>query len=472
MKEKLLTSQNIDVFKIVGSVADELGVDSYVVGGYVRDLILERPSKDVDLVCVGSGIELARKVAAALSDSLHVATYKTYGTAAFTWEGCDYEFVGARKESYRKESRNPLVETGTLEDDQLRRDFSINAMAIALNASRFGELVDPFDGTADLNNKRIVTPTDPQVTFSDDPLRMLRAIRFAAELGFDIDPETYDAIKSNAERIEIISKERVATELNKMILAKEPSYGLKLLAESGLMEYIFPVFLKLKGRETKNGMSHKDNFYHTLEVLDNISVHTDDLWLRWAAILHDIAKPKTKRFHVKAGWTFHGHEDLGAKMVPGIFKSLKLPLDGRMRFVQKLVRLHLRPIALAKVEITDSAIRRVLFEAGDDVDHLMTLCRADITSKNEYKVKKYLDNFRQVEIRLKEVEAKDKVRNFQPCFSGKDIMDLFGITPCKEVGILKDALKDAVIDGLIQNELDQAKRFVLEEGAKYNLTPK
>lgn len=460
------------MFKLVGSIADNLNVEAYAVGGYVRDLLLDRRSKDIDFVCVGSGIELATKVARALSSDLHVATYKTYGTAAFTWEGNEYEFVGARKESYRRESRNPIVEEGTLEDDQLRRDFSINAMAICLNNDRFGELVDPFDGVSDLEKKRVVTPTDPQVTFSDDPLRMLRAIRFAAQLGFDIDDVTFEAIRNNAHRIEIISRERVATELNKMILAMTPSYGFKLLAESGLMQQVFPDFLKLQGKEIKNGMSHKDNFYHTLEVLDNISVHTDDLWLRWAAILHDIAKPRTKRFHPKAGWTFHGHEDLGAKMVPGIFKSLKLPLDGRMRYVQKLVRLHLRPIALAKEEITDSAIRRVLFEAGDDVDDLMTLCRADITSKNEYKVKKYMDNFRRVEVKLKEVEESDKIRNFQPCFSGKDIMDLFGIQPCREVGILKDALKDAVLDGEIQNELDQAKKYVIKEGKKYNLEPK
>lgn len=457
-----------DIFLAIAQAAVNCQVPAYVVGGYVRDLILDRPSKDIDIVCVGSGLALAEEVANLLGTS-DVATFKSFGTAMVRKDNWEIEFVGARKESYRRESRKPIVEDGSLEDDQNRRDFTINAMALSLNQKDFGQLLDPFDGIKDLKRKTIRTPLEPGITFSDDPLRMMRAIRFASQLSFDIEHETFMAIEDHAERIEIVSKERIIDELNKIILSPTPSYGFKFLEITGLLERIFPEFVALKGVETVNGRSHKDNFYHTLQVLDNICKHTDDLWLRWAAIMHDIAKPATKRFHKKAGWTFHGHEDRGARMTPKIFRQLKLPLNENMRFVQKLVRLHLRPIALAKESITDSAIRRLLFEAGDDIDALMTLCRADITSKNDVKVKKYLRNFDLVEKRLQEVEEKDSLRNFQPVITGEIIMETFQLKPCKTVGEIKLELREAILDGKIRNEYEEAFQYMMKIGQRMKL---
>ena len=459
-----------DIFKIVGSTADELNVPAYVVGGYVRDIILQRPSKDIDFVCVGSGIALAQKVANSLGVKLTV--YKNFGTAQFKYKGLEIEFVGARKESYRSGSRKPLVEDGTLEDDQNRRDFTINALAIAVNKENFGELVDPFEGKEDLRNMTIRTPLAPGITFSDDPLRMMRAIRFATQLKFDIEPDTFDGIVNHAKRIKIVSAERISDELNKIILAEEPSYGFKLLFHSGLLQLIFPEMTDLHGVETIDGKSHKDNFYHTLQVLDNVSSRSDDLWLRWAAILHDIAKPATKRFHPKAGWTFHGHEDKGSRMVPHIFRRLKLPMNDKMQFVKKLVRLHLRPIALVKDTVTDSAVRRLLFEAGDDVGALMELCRADITSKNHSRVARYLANFDKVERKMQEVEESDKVRNFQPPVSGEEIMNAFGLSPCRTIGDIKEQIKEAILDGVIKNDREQAVKYMYKLGSKLGLEVK
>ncbi len=467
--ENLSKYLNHKVFKLVSQAADELGVEAYVVGGWVRDLLLKRDSKDIDFVCVGSGIALANKVAQIAGHHDGFSIFKNFGTAMLRIGDIEMEFVGARKESYQRDSRKPIVEDGTLEDDQNRRDFSINAMAICINQNRFGELVDPFNGTQDLKSKRIVTPLDPDITFSDDPLRMMRAIRFSAQLNFDIDPVTFEAIKRNAERIEIVSKERILVELNKIIEVQKPSYGLNLLFESGLLHLIFPEMVTLYGVEIREGKGHKDNFYHTLQVLDNICLNTDNLYLRWAAILHDIAKPPTKRFNKKVGWTFHGHEDKGARMVPGIFKRLKLPLDDRMKYVQKLVRLHLRPIALVKNHITDSAIRRLLFDAGDDVEDLMTLCRADVTSKNDNRVKRYLKNFDIVDEKLKRVEEEDQVRNFQPIITGEIIMDTFDLKPSRIVGDLKTAVREAILDGEIKNEFDQAYNYILELGRSKGL---
>lgn len=460
------------IFKIIQQAADELGVEAYAVGGFVRDLILDRPSKDIDFVCVGSGIELATKAASIIDPKLHVSVFKNFGTAHFRWNDWDFEFVGARKESYQRDSRKPIVEEGTLEDDQNRRDFTINALAISMNAASYGKLVDPFNGVQDMEEKIIRTPLEPDITFSDDPLRMMRAIRFATQLGFTIHPDTLASIKKNAERIDIISQERITDELNKIILARTPSIGFILLEETGLLKRILPEMQNLKGVENYEGKGHKDNFYHTLQVLDNITKTTNDLWLRWAAILHDIAKPPTKKFVPGEGWTFHGHEVLGSKWVPNIFRRLKLPLGNEMKFVRKMVYLHLRPIALTKEEISDSALRRLLFEAGDDIESLLMLCEADITSKNRDKVRRYLMKFEIVREKLKEVEEKDRVRNFQPPVSGELIMETFGIQPCKEVGIIKDEIKEAVLEGKIRNDYEEAYAMMLELGSKLGLQKK
>ena len=460
---------DLPIFETVSRVAQQQGVDTYVVGGYVRDLLLKRASKDIDFVCVGSGIELAKAVHKALGGDLPFTVYKRFGTAMIKNGDEELEFVGARKESYRKDSRKPVVEDGSLEDDQNRRDFTINAMAICLNPDRFGELVDPFDGVRDLKRKMIRTPLEPEQTFSDDPLRMMRAIRFASQLGFDIDADTFEAIGQMAERIKIVSAERVIVELNKIVLSPTPSYGFKLLFHCGLLKHIFPEMVALQGVSTIEDKSHKDNFYHTLQVLDNISKHTNDLWLRWAAIMHDIAKPPTKRFNKRVGWTFHGHEDKGARMTPGIFRRLKLPMGESMRFVQKLVKLHLRPIALVKDTITDSAVRRLLFEAGDDIEALMMLCRADITSKNNHKVKRYLANFDKVEQKMREVEEKDKIRNFQPVITGEMIMETFDLKPGRVIGELKESLKEAVLEGTIRNEFREAYAYMVQLGREKGL---
>ncbi len=457
------------VFKFIADAADELHYETYAVGGYVRDQLLERECKDIDFVCVGSGIELAERAAKKIDNRLHVTVFKNFGTAHFKWHDLDLEFVGARKESYQRDSRKPIVEEGTLQDDQNRRDFTINALAISLNKETYGQLIDPFGGVDDLENKLIRTPLDPDITFSDDPLRMMRAIRFASQLGFVIQPETFESITRNAERIKIISQERITDELNKIILSRVPSVGFKLLEESGLLKIIFPEMIKLKGVEEIEGKGHKDNFYHTLQVLDNASKYSKDLWLRWAAILHDIAKPPTKKFVVGEGWTFHGHEVLGSKWVPGIFRRLKLPMGNEMKFVQKLVFLHLRPIALTKEEITDSALRRLLFEAGDDIESLLALCEADITSKNREKVKRYLARFETVREKLKEVEEKDQLRNFQPPVSGELIMETFGIKPSREIGIIKEEIKEAILEGKIRNDYNEAYAMMIELGEKLGL---
>ncbi|GAA0875465.1 HD domain-containing protein [Wandonia haliotis] len=456
------------VFKVVSQIAGENNLSCYVIGGYVRDLLLDRPSKDIDIVVVGNGLELARMAGEKLRVK-KVNYFKNFGTAQFIYKDLDVEFVGARKESYQRDSRKPIVEDGTLEDDQNRRDFTINAMAINLHPDHFGELVDPFGGIEDLDKGIIRTPLDPGITYSDDPLRMMRAIRFATQLDFKIETASLKAIKENAERLDIISKERIMDELNKIILCPVPSRGFQLLFSTGLLHRFFPEMTALQGVETINGHSHKDNFYHTLEVLDNISENTDNLWLRWAAIMHDIAKPPTKRFDEQAGWTFHGHEDLGARWVPRIFSRLKLPLDHKMKYVQKLVRLHLRPISLVKGNVTDSAVRRLLFEAGDDIDDLMTLCNADITSKNEFKVKRYKKNFTIVKEKLHAVEEKDRIRNFQPPVTGDIIMKTFGIGPCSEIGTIKAAIKEAILEGEIPNEYDQAYAYMLAKGTELGL---
>lgn len=465
----LKTKLTHPIFPVISEAATEMKVQAFVIGGWVRDLILQRPCKDIDIVAVGSGIELAELVAKKLGDSYHVNVFKNFGTAQLVYEDYDIEFVGARKESYRSESRKPIVENGTLEDDQNRRDFTINALAISLTSPNYGDLLDPFNGLKDMDLRVIRTPLDPDVTFSDDPLRMMRAIRFATQLNYTIHPAALDSITRNKERIKIISKERITDELNKIILAPVPSIGFKLLFDTGLLHFIFPEMVALHGVEIKNGKAHKDNFYHTLEVLDNVCKTTDDLWLRWAAILHDIAKPPTKRFEPGHGWTFHGHEDKGAKMVPHIFSNLKLPLNEKMKYVQKLVLLHLRPIVLAKSEVTDSAVRRLLFEAGDDIDDLMKLCEADITTKNEFKIKKYLKNFELVREKLKDIEEKDKIRNWQPPISGDDIMKTFNIPAGREVGIIKNAIREAILDGIIKNDFQEAFAFMLQEGRKLGL---
>ena len=458
-----------DIFKHISATADELGLECYVVGGYVRDLFLQRHSEDIDVVVVGSGIAMAKALGKRLGRGANVSVFKNFGTAQVKYHGMEVEFVGARKESYSHDSRKPVVEDGTLEDDQNRRDFTINALAVCLNAARYGELVDPFDGIADLKERVIRTPLDPDVTFSDDPLRMMRCIRFATQLNFYIDDETFEALERNRERISIISRERIADELNKIILSPVPSKGFIDLDRSGLLELIFPELVALQGVETRNGRGHKDNFYHTLEVLDNISRNTDNLWLRWAALLHDIAKPQTKRWEPKAGWTFHNHNFIGAKMVPDIFRKMKLPMNEKMKYVQKLVGLHMRPIVIADEEVTDSAVRRLLFEAGDDIEDLMTLCEADITSKNRERKERFLNNFQLVRCKLKDLEERDRIRNFQPPVSGEEIMETFGLPPCREIGSLKSAIKDAILDGIIPNEHDAAYAFMLQRAEKMGL---
>lgn len=457
------------IFELIQQSAKELGFPVYIVGGYVRDRLLGRASKDLDVVCVGSGIELAKRLAEKLRPVPRLTVYSRFGTAMIKHKDLEIEFVGARKESYQRDSRKPLVEDGTLEDDQNRRDFTINALAVSLNDDDYGQIVDPFDGLIHIEQKRITTPLEPGKTFSDDPLRMLRAIRFATQLEFVIDPDTFDGIVAFKERINIISKERIASELNKIILSRKPSIGFELLFESGLLDLILPEMVDLHGVEIRNGIGHKDNFYHTLEVLDNICPYTNDLWLRWAALMHDIAKPPTKRFHTKQGWTFHGHEVVGVKMTAKIFKRLRLPLDQQLRFVQKMVRLHLRPISLTKENITDSAIRRLLFDAGEDIDSLMTLCRADITSKNPAKVKRYLQNYVLVQEKMAEIEEKDKLRNWQPPISGEVIMKTFGIPPSKEVGEIKTAIREAILDGEIENDHQQALDLMIRLGEEKGL---
>jgi len=448
------------VFKVISEVADEMGVEAYVVGGFVRDAILYRPCKDIDIVVVGKGIDLALNVASKLGDK-KVNVFKTYGTAQLIYGDYDIEFVGARRESYNRESRKPVVEDGTLEDDQKRRDF---------NKKNYGVLLDPFGGLQDIEKRIIRTPLEPDVTYSDDPLRMMRAIRFATQLDFQIEPKSFESICRNKERIEIISKERIAEELNKIILADIPSIGFSLLFDCGLLHLVFPQMVALQGVEIINGMGHKDNFYHTLQVLDNLSLRTKDLWLRWAAVLHDIAKPATKRFDPKVGWIFHGHEDRGAKMVPRIFAELKLPQNEKMKYVQKMVMLHLRPIVLAHETVTDSAVRRLLADAGDDIDDLMLLCEADITTKDFGKQKKYLKNFQLVRQKLKEVEEKDNLRNWQPPVTGQDIMEYFGIGPSLQVGIIKDAIREGVLDGIIPNQREAAFNYMIKLGTEMGLT--
>jgi len=459
------------IFEIISEAADQHQLECYAIGGYVRDVILRRESKDIDVVTIGKGIELAGAVAAKLGKKAKLSVFKTYGTAQIKYKDSEVEFVGARRESYQRDSRNPIVEDGTLEDDQNRRDFTINALAVCLNSARYGELLDPFGGLQDMEAKIIRTPLDPDITFSDDPLRMMRAIRFASQLGFTIYPDTFDAIKRNKDRIQIISKERIADELNKIILSTVPSVGFLLLYKTGLLELIFPELAALKGVETKEGRGHKDNFYHTLKVLDNLSRDTNDLWLRWSAILHDIAKPATKRWDDKLGWTFHNHNFIGERMIPGIFKRMKLPMNEKMKYVQKLVSLHMRPIALVEDEVTDSAVRRLLFEGGDDIEDLMMLCEADITSKNTEKVKRYMHNFEIVRQKMKDIEEKDHVRNFQPPIDGNEIMEMFGLSAGPEIGSLKSSIKDAILDGIIPNDYDAAYKYLLEKAAKMGLTP-
>lgn len=461
------------IFSIVSQAADALGYETYVIGGFVRDIILERAQPtDIDFVCVGSGIELANRVSELLVNDTKVQIFKNFGTAMLRHQDLELEFVGARKESYRSNSRKPIVEDGTLEDDQNRRDFTINALAIRLNKEYFGELIDPFDGLKDIEKKIIRTPLEPNITYSDDPLRMMRAIRFASQLNFQIEDQSLQAIKENALRLEIISQERITEELNKIILSTKPSIGFKLLFNTNLLHQFFPKMVELQGVEVIDNKGHKDNFYHTLQVLDNISQNTNNLWLRWAAILHDIAKPDTKKFEEKQGWTFHGHEFLGSKMVPKIFKQLKLPLNEKMKYVKKLVKLHLRPIVLAHEIVTDSAVRRLLFDAGEDIEDLMTLCDADITSKNPEKVKRYLNNFQLVRKKIKDVEERDHIRNMQPPISGEEIINIFDIKPSKEIGILKTAIKEAILDGVIANEKDEAYQFLIKKAAEIGLKPK
>lgn len=460
-----------EIFMMIEQAATSLQMPTYVVGGYVRDRLLGRPSQDMDIVCVGSGIQLAREIAARLRPIPRVVVYQRFGTAMLKHKDLEIEFVGARKESYRADSRKPTVENGTLEDDQNRRDFTINALAVSLNSDSFGEIIDPFGGLHHLEQKLIKTPLSPDRTFSDDPLRMMRGIRFSTQLNFNIEEATLESIVRNKNRIKIVSAERITKELNKILLSPKPSIGFKKLFDTGLLEVFFPEMAALYGVETRNGRSHKDNFYHTLEVVDNLCEKTNNLWLRWAAVLHDIAKPPTKRFDKVQGWTFHGHEALGASMVPRIFRRLRLPLDHQMKYVQKLVRLHLRPISLTKDNITDSAVRRLLFDAGEDIDDLMLLCEADITSKNPKKVKRYLENYEMVRKQLRELENKDRIRNWQPPISGEVIMSTFNLKPCREVGLVKMAIREAILDGKISNDYDQAYAFMLKKGEELGLEP-
>ena len=457
------------IFRQISQVADGLGLECYVVGGYVRDLFLQRPSKDIDVVVVGSGIRMAEALAEKLGKGARVSVFRNFGTAQLKWRDTEVEFVGARRESYTHDSRKPVVEDGTLEDDQNRRDFTINALAICLNQARYGELVDPFGGLDDLREKNIRTPLDPDVTFSDDPLRMMRAIRFATQLKFYIDDDTFESLCRMKDRIAIISRERIADELNKILLSPQPSRGFIDLERSGLLELIFPELAALQGVETKNGRAHKDNFYHTLEVVDNVARTSDNLWLRWAALLHDIGKPVTKRWDPRAGWTFHNHNYVGEKMIPSLFRKMKLPMNEKMKYVQKLVGLHMRPIVIADEEVTDSAVRRLLFEAGDDIDDLMVLCEADITSKNSERKRRFLDNFRLVRQKLKDLEERDRIRNFQPPVDGEEIMRTFHLPPCAQVGQLKSAIKDAILDGIIPNEHEAARTYMMQKAKEMGL---
>ena len=466
-----LTSRETELLKAVATAAAKIGVPAFAVGGFVRDKILGRPTKDIDIVCIGDGMALAQTFSKLFHHTPPVALFKTFGTAQVKFDDIEIEFVGARKESYARNSRKPEVSPGTIEDDQNRRDFTVNALAIALSVEQFGHIIDPFGGLQDLQNKILKTPLAPAQTFDDDPLRMMRAIRFATQLDFTITEETFNGIQQIAHRIKIVSQERITDELQKIMMTKTPSKGWYLLKEAGLLQHIFPLLLKLEGAETLDGIGHKDNFSHTLQVLDNVANTSNDIWLRWAALLHDIAKPNTKKFETVFGWTFHGHEVVGARMVPKIFTQLKLPLNEKMKMVQKLVALHLRPISLTKENVTDSAIRRLLFDAGDDIDALMLLCAADITSKNQNKVKRYLQGFEFVKVRLQEVEEKDSIRNWQPPITGEMIMQIFNISPSKQVGIIKDAIREAILDGVIPNDHDAAYDFMLKEAAKQGLFP-
>ena len=458
------------IFKIISQTAKEHGVRAFVIGGFVRDCFLQRPRNDIDVVVEGSGIEIA----SAVGEKIHskVSVFRNFGTAMFKWNGIEIEFVGARKESYNRNSRKPIVEDGTLEDDQKRRDFTVNALAFSLQEEDYGNLVDPFGGVADLQKGLLRTPLDPDITYSDDPLRMIRAIRFATQLNFTIVPESLESIKRNRKRLEILSRERIAEEMHKILMAEKPSIGLNLLQQTGLMEEFLPQLSALQGVETLEGRGHKENFAHTLQVVDNITPHTDNLWLRWAALLHDIGKPATKKYEPGTGWTFHGHEIVGAKMVPGIFKQLKMPLNEKMKYVQKLVGLHLRPIALVEDIVTDSAVRRLLFDAGDDIDDLMTLCEADITSKNEAKVRRIKANFQNVRQKLVEVEAKDAIRNFKNPITGELVMEYYGLKPSKEIGLIKEFVKESILDGKIENNFDQAFELMKQKGAELGLTHK